>query len=125
MDRIPAYEVPETGWKEVCGPGGNGRIVSLIHEDTQVLRRMAVFDVLVNNADRKGSHVPAMSGGHGYEVNRGAEVLVRLFQPSTSVPRYTRRPPGARGSRRERPERFLAGDQLIGHHGVPDAVQER
>ena len=32
---------------------------SLVHEDTDRLRRMAVFDVVVNNADRKGGHVLA------------------------------------------------------------------
>lgn len=30
------------------------------HEDFPALRRMAVFDILVNNADRKGDHVLAM-----------------------------------------------------------------
>ena len=35
------------------------------------LRRMAVFDVVVNNADRKGGHVLAMTGGHRYGVDHG------------------------------------------------------
>ena len=35
------------------------------------LRRMAVFDVLVNNADRKGGHVLAMPDGHRYGVDHG------------------------------------------------------
>ena len=42
-----------------------------MHEDTDALRRMAVFDVLVNNADRKGGHVLAMSDGHRYGVDHG------------------------------------------------------
>ena len=33
---------------------------SLVHEDSAPLRRMAVFDVVVNNADRKGGHVLPM-----------------------------------------------------------------
>jgi len=47
------------------------RPVSLVHEDSAPLRRMAVFDVLVNNADRKGGHVLPMVGGHRYGVDHG------------------------------------------------------
>jgi uncharacterized repeat protein (TIGR03843 family) len=35
------------------------------------LRRMAVFDVVVNNADRKGGHVLEMTDGHRYGVDHG------------------------------------------------------
>ena len=45
--------------------------VSLVHEDTAPLRRMAVFDVVVNNTDRKGGHVLAMADGHRYGVDHG------------------------------------------------------
>ena len=44
---------------------------SLVHEDQRPLRRMAVFDALVNNADRKGGHVLAMADGHRYGVDHG------------------------------------------------------
>jgi uncharacterized repeat protein (TIGR03843 family) len=47
------------------------QVVSLVHEDTPELRRMAVFDAVVNNADRKGGHVLAMTGGHRYGVDHG------------------------------------------------------
>jgi uncharacterized repeat protein (TIGR03843 family) len=47
------------------------RDVTLIHEDTTALRRMSVFDVIVNNADRKGGHVLEMPGGHRYGVDHG------------------------------------------------------
>ncbi|MBT2503666.1 SCO1664 family protein [Curtobacterium sp. ISL-83] len=47
------------------------RPVTLVHEDTEALRRMAVFDVVVNNADRKGGHVLAMPDGHRYGVDHG------------------------------------------------------
>ena len=46
-------------------------MVALIHEDSPALRRMAVFDVVVNNADRKGDHILAMSGGHRHGVDHG------------------------------------------------------
>ena len=32
---------------------------------------MAVFDVIVNNADRKGAHILAMPDGHRYGVDQG------------------------------------------------------
>ena len=72
VDLVPADDLPDSGWKEVLqGSDDAGRIVSLIHEDTAALRRMAVFDVLVNNADRKGDHVLGMPGGHRYGVDHG------------------------------------------------------
>ena len=45
--------------------------VSLVHEDSAPLRRMALFDVVVNNADRKGGHVLPMPDGHRYGVDHG------------------------------------------------------
>ncbi|CEA06909.1 Phosphatidylinositol 3-and 4-kinase [Arthrobacter saudimassiliensis] len=72
VDLVAADDVPDTGWKQVLeGQDERGRIVALIHEDTPALRRMAVFDVLVNNADRKGDHVLPMPGGHRYGVDHG------------------------------------------------------
>ena len=50
--------------------------VSLVHEDTSALRRMAVFDAVVNNADRKGGHVLAMPDGHRYGVDHGVSFHV-------------------------------------------------
>ena len=32
---------------------------------------MAVFDLIVNNADRKGDHILAMADGHRYGVDHG------------------------------------------------------
>ncbi|AIY17483.1 SCO1664 family protein [Pimelobacter simplex] len=60
------------GWLEVVeGLDERDRPVTLVHEDTAALRRLAVYDVLVNNADRKGGHVLAMTGGHRYGVDHG------------------------------------------------------
>ena len=68
---VPEGQVPD-GWKHVFdGLDGQDRPISLIHEDSAALRRMAVFDVLVNNADRKGGHVLEMTGGHRYGVDHG------------------------------------------------------
>ncbi|WP_404321058.1 SCO1664 family protein [Arthrobacter luteolus] len=72
VDLVPLGEVPESGFKLVLeGEDQAGQILALIHEDTAALRRMAVFDVVVNNADRKGNHVLAMPGGHRYGVDHG------------------------------------------------------
>jgi uncharacterized repeat protein (TIGR03843 family) len=49
----------------------HGRPVMLVHEDTPGLRRMALFDLVVNNTDRKGGHVLAMADGHRYGVDHG------------------------------------------------------
>ena len=60
------------GWKHVFdGIDGRDLPVSLVHEDSEPLRRMAVFDVVVNNADRKGGHVLEMGDGHRYGVDHG------------------------------------------------------
>ena len=72
VDLVPSDEVPAEGWKQVLqGEGADGRLVTLVHEDTPALRRMAVLDLLVNNADRKGNHVLAMTDGHRYGVDHG------------------------------------------------------
>jgi uncharacterized repeat protein (TIGR03843 family) len=72
VDLVSADAVPDAGWRHVLdGQDENDRDVSLIHEDSAALRRMAVFDVVVNNADRKGNHVLAMPDGHRYGVDHG------------------------------------------------------
>jgi len=64
-------EVPD-GYRAVFdGLDALDRPVTLVHEDTAALRRMAVFDIVVNNADRKGGHVLEMPGGHRYGVDHG------------------------------------------------------
>ena len=68
---VPAGELPE-GWHHVFdGLDAQDNVVSLVHEESVVLRRMAVFDVVVNNADRKGGHVLEMADGHRFGVDHG------------------------------------------------------
>ena len=72
VDLVPADAVPEEGWRRVFeGTDEEDRAVVLIHEDTAALRRLAVFDVVVNNADRKGAHILEMTDGHRYGVDHG------------------------------------------------------
>jgi uncharacterized repeat protein (TIGR03843 family) len=72
VDLVPADEVPDEGWCRVFnGTDEDDRPVTLIHEDSFALRRMAVFDVVANNADRKGAHILAMPDGHRHGVDHG------------------------------------------------------
>lgn len=46
------------GWVSVLsGEDGHGRDVHLIHEMSERVQRIAVLDVIINNADRKGGHL--------------------------------------------------------------------
>ena len=68
---VPDGAVPD-GYRHVFdGVDAQDRAVSLVHEDSAPLRRMAVFDIVVNNADRKGGHVVEMTDGHRYGVDHG------------------------------------------------------
>jgi uncharacterized repeat protein (TIGR03843 family) len=68
---VPARRVPDGMLHVFDGYDGGDRPVSLVHEDTPVLRRMAVLDVVTNNADRKGGHVLEMADGHRWGVDHG------------------------------------------------------
>jgi uncharacterized repeat protein (TIGR03843 family) len=72
VDLVPANAVPDEGWRHVFdGSDEYDRPVALIHEDSLALRRMAVFDIVVNNADRKGAHILPMADGHRHGVDHG------------------------------------------------------
>ncbi|HWC36660.1 MAG TPA: SCO1664 family protein [Mycobacteriales bacterium] len=87
---VAAYLVSvESGWDIVPptvmrdGPYGPGMAQLWIDVDESVdlgglvrstidpLRRMAVFDAVINNADRKGGHLLPVPGGHVYGVDHG------------------------------------------------------
>ena len=46
-------------------------LAALARSNIEPLRRMAVFDAVVNNADRKGGHLLPMPDGHVYGVDHG------------------------------------------------------
>ncbi len=71
VDLVPSGRVPEGYLHVLDAYDGQDRPVSLVHEDSDALRRMAVFDILINNADRKGGHVLAMPDGHRFGVDHG------------------------------------------------------
>jgi uncharacterized repeat protein (TIGR03843 family) len=68
---VPAGRVPDGMLHVFDGYDGRDQRVSLVHEDTAALRRMAVLDVVTNNADRKGGHVLEMADGHRHGVDHG------------------------------------------------------
>jgi uncharacterized repeat protein (TIGR03843 family) len=76
---LPDATVP-TGWLSVArGRDDAGRVVILAHEDSDDLRRVALFDVIVNNADRKGGHLLRVADGirgidHGVCFHREAKL---------------------------------------------------
>jgi uncharacterized repeat protein (TIGR03843 family) len=46
-------------------------LTGLVRAELPPLRRMAVFDAVINNADRKGGHLIPMPDGHVYGVDHG------------------------------------------------------
>jgi uncharacterized repeat protein (TIGR03843 family) len=93
---VAAYEVAAAmGWPIVPptvlrdGPAGPGMLQLWIDADESVniarfmrrrdveqLRRIAVFDAVINNADRKGGHLLPMPDGHVYGVDHGVSFNV-------------------------------------------------
>jgi uncharacterized repeat protein (TIGR03843 family) len=66
VDAVPA------GWRPVLRAHDRyGDPAVLAHADTEGVRRLAVLDVLLNNADRKGGHVLAGLDGGVYGVDHG------------------------------------------------------
>lgn len=71
VDLVPIDQVPERGWFPIVeGYAADDRPIAVVHADDPRLRSLAVFDALVNNADRKGGHVLA-SRGRVFGVDHG------------------------------------------------------
>lgn len=76
VDVVPPDEVP-AGWLGVLdGLDAKGEPVRLVHADDERLRRLALFDVVINNADRKGGHVLARPDGSVCGVDHGVSLHV-------------------------------------------------
>jgi uncharacterized repeat protein (TIGR03843 family) len=71
VDIVPQGRVPK-GWVGVLEAlDGRHNPVTLVHAEIDALRRMAVFDAIVNNADRKGGHVLDAGDGRVFGVDHG------------------------------------------------------
>ncbi|MFF9701385.1 SCO1664 family protein [Streptomyces griseofuscus] len=65
-------EEPEPGWKAIgFAEVGEGRTALLVHADDERLRRLAVLDAVINNADRKGGHLLPTADGQLYGIDHG------------------------------------------------------
>ncbi|MEU3091736.1 SCO1664 family protein [Streptomyces massasporeus] len=65
-------EEPEPGWKAIgFAEVGEGRTALLVHADDERLRRLAVLDAVINNADRKGGHLLPTGEGRLYGIDHG------------------------------------------------------
>lgn len=74
VDIVPADHVPAGYLPVLQAYGHTGEPVTLVHADDARLRRLAVFDVVINNADRKGGHVLCGTDGHVYGVDHGVSL---------------------------------------------------
>ncbi|MEV6618898.1 SCO1664 family protein [Streptomyces sp. NPDC051051] len=65
-------EEPEPGWRAIgFAETGEGRTALLVHADDERLRRLAVLDAVINNADRKGGHLLPTADGRLYGIDHG------------------------------------------------------
>ncbi len=76
VDLLPAGDIPPGFLPILQAYDYAGNEVTLVHADDIRLRRMAVFDVLINNADRKGGHILAGVDGQVYGVDHGVSLHV-------------------------------------------------
>ena len=92
---VAAYLVSEAlGWRIVPptllrdGPHGEGMlqqwidvdpgadVIEMVNTDDPRLRRIAAFDAVVNNTDRKAGHLLPIAGGHLHAVDHGVTFSV-------------------------------------------------
>lgn len=78
--------VPPTVWRD--GPFGPGMVqewvdvdtdtdlVALVQSDREDLRRIAVFDAVINNGDRKGGHLLPTRSGQVWGIDHGVTFAV-------------------------------------------------
>uniref|UniRef100_A0AAU3HSP9 SCO1664 family protein n=1 Tax=Streptomyces sp. NBC_01393 TaxID=2903851 RepID=A0AAU3HSP9_9ACTN len=65
-------EEPAEGWKAIgFADVGEGGTALLVHADDARLRRLAVLDAVINNADRKGGHLLPAQEGRLYAIDHG------------------------------------------------------
>lgn len=74
VDLLPAGHIPPGYLPVLQAYDYAGDEVTLVHADDIRLRRMAVFDVLINNADRKGGHILSGIDGQVHGVDHGVSL---------------------------------------------------
>lgn len=76
VDVLPSGRMPAGFLPVLQAYDYAGNEVTLVHADDSRLRRVAVFDILINNADRKGGHVLTGVNGQVYGVDHGVSLHV-------------------------------------------------
>lgn len=71
VDVHPVDAVPEGRAAVLRGEGARGEDVVVAHATDARLRRIALFDVVINNADRKGGHVLMDTAGQTWAIDHG------------------------------------------------------
>jgi uncharacterized repeat protein (TIGR03843 family) len=71
VDIFPPNQVPENWLTIVTGIDEEGNQVTLAHEDSLRLQQIAVFDAVVNNADRKAGHLLTDVSGQTFGIDHG------------------------------------------------------
>lgn len=74
VDLVPGTTVPPGYLPVLQARNYAGEPVTLVHADDARLRRLAVLDVLINNADRKGGHILRGVDGGVYGVDHGVSL---------------------------------------------------
>jgi uncharacterized repeat protein (TIGR03843 family) len=65
-------EEPGPGWRAIgLAEVAEGRTALLVHADDARLRRLAVLDAVINNADRKGGHLLPAAGERLFGIDHG------------------------------------------------------
>ncbi len=73
---VPVGHVP-FGWRRIAqAEDDDGRPYVLAHANDDRLARLAAFDVVINNADRKGGHILVTPAGAVYGVDHGVSFHV-------------------------------------------------
>lgn len=84
VDVVAPNAIPE-GWLPVLqGEDPEGRPVVVVHEDSTAVRAVAAFDAVINNSDRKGSHLVREGGDlrgfdHGVSLHEDAKLRTVLW----------------------------------------------
>lgn len=71
IDIFNPSEVPDSWLVIISGFDETGKEVTLAHEDDTELFRIALFDAVINNADRKAGHVLTTTNGKHWAIDHG------------------------------------------------------
>jgi len=68
---VEADQLPQGYLTVLEAIDAEGRQVVLAHEESSALFRMAIFDLITNNTDRKGGHILAQTDGQRFGIDHG------------------------------------------------------